>query len=148
MKFIIILTSLAFISVLFACSSQKLSPEEYTKPKIIFGSGGGFAGTATSYCLTDQGMLYKKASINSEWELLEIPSNQRYGQCFSIIESINFKNMELNDPGNRYRFIDYIEQGESHKVLWGRQNDTVPHELEVLYKMLIGLIVTTQEEKK
>ena len=145
MKFIILLVSLVIMVVMAACSAQKAHPDAYAKSKIIFGSGGGFTGAVTTYCLTEEGQLFKKASMNADWEAVVVSDKKSAQQCFSIISTIDFNRIILNQPGNRYRFIEYKSDTIDHKVLWGRNKDEVPNELLILYKLLNDTIETPKQ---
>ena len=144
MKYIAFL--LLFALVVLACRSQKLDPEQYDKPIIFFGSGGGFTGMTKDYCITTDGDLYNKTSIDGEWQRIAKGKEEEAKPYFDMIESMNFGSLEINNPGNHYRYLGYETSSNSHRVTWGRNPDDVPEDLKQLYKMLNQLVKNNRKD--
>ena len=134
---IALIGTLAFLS----CKTQEkiYTPETYTREMITFGSGGGFTGKVKRYTILRNGQMFK---INDTPN-----SNESSGEMVSLEEKVvdqlflNFINLklaeiELDDPGNMYQFINYYENGNTHRIRWGGKNEEVPRKVKDFYKIL------------
>ena len=130
------LLSLLLIYTLLAtgCLSQKL-PEQYLGQKIYFGSGGGFSGNVTTFCLLANGKLFKKESIYEKpFELIKRIDFQETEQLFTNLEILNLKKIQYNKPGNLYKYIKFSE--EEIGLVWSDQNNDIPQGAQLFYKIL------------
>ncbi len=146
MKYILLL--LLFILVAISCRSQKIDPEKYEKPIIFFGSGGGFTGLSKQYCLTTDGNLYAKTSINGDWNRIKKGKSTDVQPFFWTIVSLEIQDINLDNPGNHYRFIEYATADLKHRVTWGRNPDEVPIELKELYTSLNNIVKDIKQDDK
>lgn len=136
MKFFLlgILISLPF----WACKTQEqlYTPDTYEREIISFGSGGGFAGKYESFQILKNGQMYT-SNLNSETaSQMSRLDDQMVEQLFLNCVNLKIPEMQLDDPGNMYKFISYKENGNVHKVTWGGKNVDVPKELKTFYKIL------------
>lgn len=137
-----------FTLVAIACRSQKLDPDQYDHPIIYFGSGGGFTGLSKQYCLTADGDIYSKVSINGDWNRIQKGKAEDAQQYFSTIDSINIQDINIDNPGNHYRFVEYATTELKHRVTWGRNPDEIPEDLKLLYRSLNKIVKDIKQDDK
>jgi hypothetical protein len=146
MKYLLLL--LLFTLVAVSCRSQKIDPDQYDKPIIFFGSGGGFTGLSKQYCLTTDGDLYAKTSINADWRRIQKGKAEDAQPYFTNIDSLNIQNIEIDSPGNHYRYVEYATTELKHRVTWGRNPDEIPEDMKLLYRSLNTLVKDIKQNDK
>lgn len=134
--------------IAISCRSQKINPEEYDKPILFFGSGGGFTGLSKQYCLTTDGHVYAKTSINADWERIKKGTAADAEPYFQKVNALNIESIALDNPGNHYRYVEYSSADLKHKVTWGRNPDEVPEALKELYKSLNKIVKDLKQDDK
>ncbi|MBK9256545.1 MAG: hypothetical protein IPM42_13740 [Saprospiraceae bacterium] len=126
-----------FLILFLSCKSVDFNPSNKDINYLHFGSGGGFTGVVSSWYLTDAGLIYKEE--DGKFTKIKSIKKESARQVFSNFTSVGLDNLALNDPGNRYYFIEKNYSGNSHKIIWGGKNqvDTNP---ELLYQILNHLL--------
>lgn len=138
---IALIVTLPFVS----CKTQKkiYTPENYDREIITFGNGGGFTGKVKKYSILRNGQMFKNSDSTT--------SGEASGEMVSLEEKVveqlflNFINLklaetDLDDPGNMYKFINYQENGNTHRIRWGGMNEEVPKRVKDYYKILNQLV--------
>ncbi|HFB99600.1 MAG TPA: hypothetical protein ENJ53_02235 [Phaeodactylibacter sp.] len=120
------------------CKTQQYSPTDYQKGQIIFGSGGGITGSVMEYSLLENGQLFSKSGMGAEFVALKKLKSNVVTQLFKNIEVLKLKEVQLNDPGNRYYFIQIKGADTDHKITWG--NNSAPKSVTSFYKILNHII--------
>ncbi|MBU3659503.1 MAG: hypothetical protein FGM14_06525 [Flavobacteriales bacterium] len=118
---------LLLIVTLYSCTTSK----DIVKTEIIeivFGSGGGFTGEINSYKLTANGKIYNKES-----ELKKIKLKKTL-TLFNQADKI--KNLNFNEPGNMYSFIEIITKDNTNKIVWSLGSSNVDKKVIELHKNL------------
>lgn len=126
-----------------SCAVKKINPLEYSKTKILFGAGGGFSGAEHSFMLLDNGQLFSMGKIGEEPTRLGKIDLNKAKQVFQTYNLFNFGNIDLNDPGNTYKFLEYSANGSSHKITWG--NSDVDEKLDIVHAILMKHMKSTVE---
>ncbi len=123
--------------MLIACNtSKKVVSRTSQKEQIRFGHGGGFTGAITEYCLKNNGELYKKAA----GEITKISISKKEAElCFSKKDSIQFREITLDSPGNRYAFISHHGNDSIHRVTWNPHQPALSPSLIEFHNMLLAL---------
>lgn len=121
------------------CKTQQYTPADYQKGQIVFGSGGGFTGGVTEYALLENGQLFSKANMGADFVAVKKLKSNLVTQLFKNIEVLKLKEVQLNDPGNRYYFIQIKGKDIDHKITWGN-NETAPKQVTSFYKILNHII--------
>lgn len=101
---------------------------------IQFGSAGGFSGLETRYCLLENGNLYK-IPIQGEKKkrlIVQIPKNE-LNQVFDNYEKLNLGDIETQEVGNHYYFLEYYSKKRSKKIQWSKSFNK---ELSIFHKIL------------
>lgn len=124
---------------LVSCSKKIYDPISYENAKITFGTGGGFAGSESTFTLLDNGNLFKLTQMRQSSEKLTKIEKNQVAQIFSNFKMLNFDKLDLNDPGNLYYFIEFKgENGEKNKIVWG--NEKVDNNIRILHNILLNTI--------
>jgi len=149
MKYIfLIVSALAIVVFIGSCkSSKKLVLDSYEGPKLIFGSGGGFAGTSSSRILLPNGQVFLKANRSKEFAECESIDKKLASQMFENYKKLGFGKLELNDPGNMTYFIAREENGVRRDIIWGGGNSILDPNLKKFFHTL-GQITNKQNPVK
>lgn len=132
-----LIVTLSFIS----CKTQKkiYTPETYDREIITFGSGGGFTGKVKKYSILSNGQMFRNsdspASGEASGEMVSL-DEKVVDQLFLNFVNLKLAETKLDDPGNMYKFINYQENGNTHKIRWGGKNEEVPKSVKDFYKIL------------
>ncbi len=135
----LLVISLACLSV-FSCRTGSFQASGLPARQLCFGEGGGFTGAVQEYVLLENGQLFFREGIDAP--LLEIKAvrRSRARAFFSELEKMNFAGITLDDPGNRYRFIEWRDQGFRHRLTWGGKSSEPEPAVLGLYQQLLALV--------
>lgn len=136
-----ILLFLVVIIVCFACNSKKYSFEENPGVKIVFGEGGGFAGSLQKYSMFDNGQVFLQNGFDVANQVEKNSLKKKeIKKVLKELQSLNFSELEYNKSGNMYQFIE-LHQGDSmHKVQWPSGDKNIVAGVPELYKHLKTLV--------
>lgn len=108
---------------------------------VSLGSGGGFAGTATVYKVTPNGLIFKGDGIGDiKYTLC---GKIKKGDARKIIARVADKaraTAGFSHPGNLYYFIGYTENEKQQTLTWGDANHPVPDEVKKLYEDVYAIV--------
>jgi len=138
---IALILTLPFLS----CKTQKkiYTPETYDREIITFGSGGGFTGKIKKYSILRNGQVFRNSdSPNGGDASGEMSSLDEavVDQLFLNFTNLKLVEIQLDDPGNMTNFINYQENGNTHRIRWGGKNEEVPKSVKTYYKILNQLV--------
>lgn len=117
------------------CKIQNYTPVDYPKGQIIFGSGGGFTGAVDEIFILENGDVFSKAGLDTNYVAIKTLKDPVVEQVFTNVEFLNLKEIKLNKPGNMYNFIRIKNKDVDHQIVWSGQND-VSKEVTKLYAIL------------
>ena len=118
--------------------SCKVQDNKYENRSVQFGNGGGIAGKEITYQLLGSGALSRKSGLNEEFQkVADIPSGV-LNQVFSKIDEVDWSKIDVNKPGNTYRFLKLSDSNESKRLTWSRAED-LPAEMQEVYQSLMAL---------
>ena len=116
-----------------------MNPIQYESSKITFGQGGGFAGIENSYVLLDNGMLFQLTEMGESYIKLDKLAKNEVAQIFHTYKLFNFGQLKVNDPGNKYYFIEFSgEEDQNNKIVWG--NGNIDDNVKLLHRILMNTI--------
>ncbi len=144
MKEIIFCLSLVFT---LSCKTKQLSPITYNKEMIVLGNGGGFTGMATSYYLLESGEIFRSGMNDTSFVFVGKLDSKTIKHQFSTYKAMNFDEVKLDDPGNRYFYIIKKKGKEEHKIQWGR-SALEDQNLSIFHKNIMGLIKSFDKNSK
>jgi hypothetical protein len=119
LRFTIIYIFIFLISVL-GCSKKNETPLHYSGKVIEFTNGGGFTGAFTSIFLLDDGQIYRNGMSDTSYIKVGNIALEKAKQVFNNFEKLGLNKLELNEPGNRYYYINMKSKNGQHKIQWGR----------------------------
>lgn len=130
--------SIFLLMLLFSFSSCKVNqytPVDYPKGQVSFGSGGGITGAVNETFILDNGQVFSKNGLDTNYVALKTLKKQTTKQIFNNVEVLNLKEIEVNKPGNRYNFIRIKDKDIDHQIVWSGQ-DAVSIEVTKFYAIL------------
>lgn len=125
----------------FQSACQKYSSGNLPDTQIHFGEGGGITGAITEYCLLKNGQLFDKKHFTQDFKTYKKVKKRIAKKSFKKCRKMNIQDIELNNPGDKYYFINYQTDKINHKITWGRNKEEVPAEVKALYTELKALIM-------
>ena len=129
------------ILFMFSCKTKTYSYDENPGAKIVFGEGGGFAGTVTKYSIFDNGQVFVQegfdASTANETTSLK---KKEAKKLLKELKKLNFTKIKYNKPGNVYQFIGLQLKDSMHKVQWPLNDKNINAAVPALYKKLTSLV--------
>ncbi|MBK8347449.1 MAG: hypothetical protein IPL08_07410 [Saprospiraceae bacterium] len=130
---------LVLTSCLMSCKSSKVAfdPTSTKKEYFSFGSGGGFTGKVIKYYLTKDGILYTKDG--EDIKKAGMAPKAIVNQLFQNFTGLGLDKIELNDPGNKYSFIESQSKGTTYKLQWGK-NPLENKNVETFYSILMDVV--------
>jgi hypothetical protein len=106
---------------------------------IIFGTGGGFAGTVTEYCILENGQCFLKKASESEFQAIDDLESKVTEQAFKNFTTLGLNDIKLKAPGNMYFFIKYGPKENMQELIWGAYGQDPPPKLKSYYDYLNNL---------
>ncbi len=135
------------LSVLHMCSCKSskpvFNPDDTKKDFLIFGNGGGFTGQVTKYYLTKDGDVYQQSGDTTELRGTVIKSVS--AQIFTNFNSLGLNQLSINEPGNRYFFVELKEGNSKVSLTWGKE-PLGNKNLEIFYKVLMNSVKSLNQE--
>ncbi|MBK9733755.1 MAG: hypothetical protein IPO92_01805 [Saprospiraceae bacterium] len=112
-------------------------PSSTKETFLKFGSGGGFTGKVINFYITEQGKVYNEKGS----DLLKITSLSKNTakQLFTNHTKLGLDKMTLNDPGNKYFFIEKSIKGSTQTIKWGK-NQLDNKNVETFYNLLMNIV--------
>ncbi len=139
MQRIKILLCFCLISLLFMCKTPHALPIDENEEKIFFGAGGGFSGIPIEYCLMLDGRLFTKDYLKNEWIQIVNVNKKKIRTFIKSLDKQLLLNYNLNQPGNRYKFLNYQKEGRTYTITWGKEGFNPPQEIIDIYTSLNAL---------
>jgi hypothetical protein len=137
---IILLLCLSIMG-LSACKTSYTTPEDYPKTQLVFGSGGGFAGTVNTYYLLEDGSVFHEAPRDTTAQKIRALDKQEAKALLAEAEALDIPTRQLNAPGNMYAFIEWRTAETRNRLVWdlNNANSKVDPALQAFHKKLMQL---------
>lgn len=143
--FVVIITFLlVFVS---SCKTTSFTPDKFEGRMLTFGSAGGFTGASTTYYLIDNGEFYVEKNMEERVKLNKI-KKKVVDQMFSNYDLLNFKDLDLNVPGNMSKTLMMSSNGEEKEIKWGGFDDGSPPILNTFYSNLMKIAKENLAQEK
>lgn len=137
-KFLIFTFVSVFITGI-SCKTKKImfDPISTQETFLKFGAGGGFTGKVVKFYITEQGKVYSENGS----ELVKITSLSKNAtkQLFANHTMLGLDKMTLNDPGNKYFFIEKSLNGSAQTIKWGK-NLLENKNVETFFNILMSIV--------
>ena len=135
-----ILPTAFLLVLLFAhCKVVKYTPAKLPVKQLIFGEGGGFAGSEISYILLTNGQLFKQTGTGKPLQELKSVHPKEAKNFFETVASLRLYKMDIDRPGNLYYFLRETNEATDSQVTWGAGDYLPPKALVATYKDLMAL---------
>ena len=133
----------------FSCKTKEVvSPNEYEGNRLILSHGGGFAGTYKTYCLLDNGQLFKGDKQYEATASVKGLKKETVNQIFSNYDILGLGKEEVDSYGNLNYSITMInETGEQHKLNW-EKGQKGSEKLQLFYRNIMNQIRLRNKENK
>lgn len=125
------------ILITFSCKTNNLGPDQYNKQKIVFGSGGGFAGAYNEYTLLEDGRLFQRNKDKNAVTEIKTLNKKFTQQIFSNIKTFGLDKKQHNEPQNLYYFLKYKSPKDSSNIVWSGQPNGDLNSANSIYKILV-----------
>lgn len=117
------------------CKIQDYTPVDYPKSQIIFGNGGGITGAVNETFIFDNGKVFSKNGLDTNYVAIKTLESQVVKQLFNNVDFLKLKKINVNKPGNMYNFIRIKDKDVDHQIVWSGQN-AVSKEVMSFYRVL------------
>jgi len=111
---------------------------------ISFGSGGGFTGAVDSYFLLQNGQFFTKP-MGGDYQELPAPDKDFVTQLFKNYEILGLADINIEQTGNKYQFINFKSGQNEHKIVWLAGPNTSTDKLDLFYQNLMTLVSYDKE---
>lgn len=140
-KYLHLLTIL--LSICSCKNQQKVaSLNDYKNNIISFGSGGGFAGTETTYSVLENGQVFVSTGLATMTTTkFKSISKKQAKILFEKAAKIDWSKPTINDPGNIYYTLGYGKGDAATKQIWGNNQVQPSKEITELYTELSQVII-------
>ena len=132
----------------YSCKTKQIENiKEAEMPYLTFTSGGGFAGTYTTYVLLENGQIFKqKQNVETAKAVGNIDKDQA-SQIFANYQFLNMDEVDQVSYGNYTYSIVKTENGADHKIMW--EKDQAGAEVyQIFYKNAMAVISQSRESFK
>ena len=109
-------------------------PTQEEHKEIHFGNGGGFSGMVYHYVLDESGNVYQFNTFSEEKTPLRKIEVEVVDSLWETIDNEKLDEININKPGNMYKFVTFERNGEIHKLVWNGKSEN--NSLNLLYKEL------------
>lgn len=125
--------------LLISCQHKTYSPLTYEGKMLEWGTGGGFTGAVSTWCLLDNGRIFKSEDNGKTYQEVTKITRTASTQFFDNFTTLGLRQMKLDEPGNKYYFLVLREKEGVHKLVWGYKDlaNKVP---AILHKNLMHII--------
>lgn len=139
--FSLFLTLVVVMAGFSGCKSSKTSytPDTYPDTQLVYGKGGGFAGTVQTYYLLKDGSLFQQSNMKGEITPLLDMQKSEAKDLFKEAEGLELATRSLNTPGNMYAFIEWRTPDASNRIVWDAMADKAPADLRRFHQRLMEL---------
>ncbi|HHB77833.1 MAG TPA: hypothetical protein ENK85_01215 [Saprospiraceae bacterium] len=114
------------------CKSQKIAFDDYKGPKLIFGEGGGFAGTVNEYIVLPNGQVFVRKNNGAAIVYPKIKKRVAK-KLFKKADKMDLIHTTYQKPGNMYYYIGYQKDDLYSKSVWGREDHLINTALDSFF---------------
>lgn len=131
---------LAIALLLWQCNRTTYTADTFPESDYLtFGSGGGYAGSMTTHYLLSNGQLFTSKSLSGEKTAVGKIGARKAKKLFQEYQD-SLINVQYDEPGNVYQFLEWKGADTMHKVQWAKGQAEAPAVAQTFYQQLIGLL--------
>jgi hypothetical protein len=127
-----------------ACKTSYTSPADYPKNQLVFGSGGGFAGTVKTYYLLEDGAVFQAVAEDSTLQKINQVDKSDTKALFAEAEDLSLPTRQLDQPGNMYAFVEWRGPETQNRLVWDMSGMGVAPELVSFHRQLMQYATPTR----
>jgi len=135
---------LSFCLIAISCKTKEVvSPDDYEGDKLILTHGGGFAGTYKTFCLLDNGQLFKSSKQFEATNPTKNLDKEITDQIFSNYKMLGLDVAENEAYGNlNYSITMISKDGSKHKLIWDKGQEGT-EKFQLFYRNIMNQIRLT-----
>ncbi len=134
------IVAIMMILPFLGCKSQHDVSKNFPEERLVFGSGGGMAGTVNTYMLLGNGRLFHVNSLVKDTVELEKVEKKVARSYFDKIRKLSLSEMDYDYPHNYYYFLEHTHSKGRHRVTWGGNSPDLPKTCISLYEELLTIL--------
>ncbi len=138
-------------TTLESCKTTTYAIDKLPAKQLCFGNGGGFTGQEKAFTLLENGQLFSNNHLTSSMETLPNIKSKKAKSLFEKYETLKLNEMDFNQPGNTYSFVEMKDSVGAHRIVWGAtftQKDSSLAALKGFYEGLMKLVKITPPSSK
>ena len=109
----------ALLFFAFACKSNKVeSPQESTDKKLTLSHAGGFMGKYNTYCLLENGQLFKASETQGVMDKQKSLSQNIANQIFSNYDILGLADIKVQTYGNLLYSVKMEDGDNENTISW------------------------------
>jgi len=130
----------ALLFFAFACKSNKVeSPQESTDKKLTLSHGGGFTGKYNTYCLLENGQLFKASETQGVMDKQKSLSQNIANQIFSNYDILGLADIKVQTYGNLLYSVK-MEDGDNENIISWEKGDKNSETLQLFFRNVMNQI--------
>jgi hypothetical protein len=123
-----------------------MTPNNFNGKMIEFTNGGGFTGTFNSIFLLEDGSLYRNGASDTSFIYVATLDKNLTQQQFDNYIKLQLDKIQLDEPGNRYFYIQFKNGNNTHKVQWGR-NPVINKNPSLFFNNMMHIVKELEKKK-
>ena len=140
MKYPGVLILIVCLITLSCKTKEVVSPDAYAGNKLILSHGGGFAGTYKTYCLLDNGQLFKSTKQFEAINPAKSLEREVVDQIFLNYKTLGLDVAENQAYGNlNYSITMISKDGGKHKLIWDKGQEGT-EKFQLFYRSIMNQI--------
>jgi hypothetical protein len=127
-----------------SCKTTTYTADKLPAKQLCFGNGGGFTGQENVYTLLENGQLFSSNALTNSSEALPAIKAKKAKTLFGKYEALKLNELDFNQPGNIYSFVEMKDSVGTHRIVWGAtftQKDSSLVTLKGFYDSLMKVVV-------
>ena len=85
--------------------------------------------------MLENGAIFSKRGLNAEYKPLTKVDKNLTSQLFKNIDVLQLKDIQMNEPGNRYFYVTLKDKSGDHQIVWNNP-ESIPNKLKTFYDIL------------
>lgn len=122
------------LALIAMCKTPMFNPVGYSGQYLLIGQGGGVTGREKGTCINDRGLIYTFEGLG-DWKFTyqkKLPLDQ-FQQLESNFKVLKLNEIQLQQPGNTYKFIEWSDGKQKHRLTWNEQEELNTKSAKLFY---------------
>jgi hypothetical protein len=132
-----------------SCKTKEvMSPNEYEGSKLVLSHGGGFTGAFTTFCLLDNGQLFKSENKIEATNPMNGLDRETVDQIFSNYKTLGLDEAKMESYGNLNYSVKMIaKDGSEHKLAWAKGQEGT-EKFQLFYRNIMNFIQLNNSDNR